>query len=203
MFKIVFTLMLGALMVGCANGPKVTPLPDMSEKEYSEKFQRDILLAEKGSANAASAVAWMYIEGKGVAQDKEKALYWYKKANEFNPKWVPTYLQLSKMYRRGIGTYPSALKGCEYDREANALDQRVDYNTAFCNWRLNGAVAIPRFEEKVKYDHIDNQAWGASNLYSYYAYGVGTPVDMGKACEYMKLANRLRPSEYPVTRECQ
>ena len=47
---------------------------------YTYTVQQLLPLAQQGNSDAQHNLGWMYDEGKGVAQNDEKAVYWYQQA---------------------------------------------------------------------------------------------------------------------------
>lgn len=50
------------------------------EKNFEKAFYAYYELAANGSSSSQRFIGWMYFLGEGVAKDKEKSLYWFKKA---------------------------------------------------------------------------------------------------------------------------
>ena len=55
---------------------------DFEKKNYEKAFEKCTQKAEQGDANAQTVLGFMYYEGDGIKQDKQKAVYWYTKAAE-------------------------------------------------------------------------------------------------------------------------
>jgi hypothetical protein len=79
------------------------PQPSTSNpaEPLHDDIQKLIGAAENGDAKAQFELGLAYRTGKNVAQDPEKAVYWYRKAaNQNNPG---AYYQLGNMYENGFG----------------------------------------------------------------------------------------------------
>jgi hypothetical protein len=76
-------LSIGIVLSGTAFA---LPQPDAeaayARGDYATAFKIWLPLAEQGSAQAQRNVARMYERGEWVAQDKQTAMEWYRKANE-------------------------------------------------------------------------------------------------------------------------
>ena len=85
--------------------------------DYKIAFQELHPLAEQGDGVAQSAIGTMYMRGFGVAQNFEKARYWYKKAAESKDinrqSLARAEAMLGAIYQDGMGVakdYQKALK---------------------------------------------------------------------------------------------
>jgi TPR repeat protein len=82
------TMVVGLLMFS---------LPTMAVTD----FENTLRLAKQGDAQVQFELGRMYMKGKGVKRDDEKALHWYKvSANEDN-QYAQT--NLGRMFENGIG----------------------------------------------------------------------------------------------------
>jgi len=81
MNKVIISLCLASLMLlsntVLANSSAFSNCSTDECKTYFKKFKK---LARKGSPNAQSIVASMYSSGYGIDENREKAVYWIKKA---------------------------------------------------------------------------------------------------------------------------
>lgn len=53
-----------------------------ASQNYNKAFGSLATPAKRGNANAQYALGYMYFYGKGVFEDRQKALYWFKLAAE-------------------------------------------------------------------------------------------------------------------------
>lgn len=79
---------LAQLAANCGDWPKV--------------FELIYPLAEKGDANAQANLGILYVQGKGVAQDADKAYWWFSEAAEQGNIKGINYLAF--LYLDGLGT---------------------------------------------------------------------------------------------------
>lgn len=75
-------------------------------KNYKEAFSIYFELASNGSSSSQRFIGWMYFLGEGVTKDKEKALFWLKKAAIEND--LEAQFGLGKVYS-DIGDKQSAV----------------------------------------------------------------------------------------------
>ena len=55
---------------------------EIEQRNYQKAFIECTQEAEQGDGNAQTNLAMMYHFGRGVEQDKQKAIFWYTKAAE-------------------------------------------------------------------------------------------------------------------------
>jgi hypothetical protein len=86
-----------------------------------------------GYVDAQFALGIMYEEGRGLTQDYEKALEWYRKAAEQG--YAPALNNLGVMYDRGVGVPKNTKKALELYRKA-ASEGDVYFMEALTNLGL-------------------------------------------------------------------
>jgi uncharacterized protein len=52
---------------------------DYQRGDYAAAYQEFLSAAEQGDGEAAHALGYLYLTGKGVAQDNKQAIEWYRK----------------------------------------------------------------------------------------------------------------------------
>jgi TPR repeat protein len=88
-------------------------------EKYVEAFSAVLPIAETGNALAQHCVAKLFSNGRGVAQDLEKALDWFVKAADQNN--VDSQYNVAQMLLNGEGTRRSYDKAYYWLRRANSL----------------------------------------------------------------------------------
>jgi len=68
---------------------------------FCGEFEDILKKAEQGDVDAQNVLGWMYSEGEGVAQDNERAIYWYTKSAEEG--YAYSQYALGLMYENGQG----------------------------------------------------------------------------------------------------
>lgn len=100
------------------------------EAETDEKnFTHCLQQAEKGDAEAQTTLGSMFYEGKGVAQDYDKAVQWYVKSAEQGNTLAQA--SLGMLYARGMGVpedQASALMWMNI-ADANGFESMALYRT--------------------------------------------------------------------------
>ena len=79
--------------------------------DYARAAQLSRSLAEQGDAAAQFHLGVLYAQGRGVPEDDQEALKWYRKAAEQG--YAPAHYNLGWMYHQGQGVpqdYPAARK---------------------------------------------------------------------------------------------
>jgi TPR repeat protein len=55
---------------------------DYQRGDYAAAYQEFLSAAEQGDGQAAHALGFLYLTGRGVAQDNSQAIEWYRKGAE-------------------------------------------------------------------------------------------------------------------------
>lgn len=93
---------------------------------YDKAFNIYMELAEQGNARAQAGIAGMYLKGKGVDSDIERAITWYEKAA--SKDWAPAQYELGHIYRTN-DDLRDLDRAISYYREAAANGQpQAQYN---------------------------------------------------------------------------
>ena len=98
-------------------------------KEFKSAYQLYLVAANRGFASSQCNIGWLYENGNGIPQDKEKAAKWYGKSAEQGNKFAQC--NLAFFYEKGIGVhrdYSIAIKW--YKKAANQGYGRAQYNLA-------------------------------------------------------------------------
>ena len=114
MFRIVFLLLFVVSLH--ANNKMNAAEAYFQNEEYEKAYVSYVECANNlESSEAAYKLGWMYENGKGVGQDSNKAIYWYKKA----AKWDLSKSNMEKTYE----TLYSNLDPLDSDQSMNTLVQ--------------------------------------------------------------------------------
>ena len=71
-------------------------------KEYDKAFPDILRFAEQGDSEFWFKAGWCYSNGKGVAQDQKKAVFWYEKSAAQGNKYAQYNLALLYFYGNGV-----------------------------------------------------------------------------------------------------
>ncbi len=120
-------------------------------------------LAEQGDADAQFKLGEMYIDGKSVAENKEKAFYWWKKSAEQGVS--DAFFNIGKMYFLGEGTQKNIEKGLYWLKkgaeQGDGLAQSMlgyIYLNGFGNVEMNIQKGVYWYEKYAEQDDRDNVA---------------------------------------------
>ena len=86
------------------------------ERLMTAQFYLAQILAKQGNAEAAFNLANMYVEGRGVVRNTEKAIYWYEKSMEKG--YLDAYTKLALIYQEGRGVARDVEKAERLYKEA-------------------------------------------------------------------------------------
>lgn len=86
------------------------------EKDLEDRFNMALSFALKGDMVAQSFLGLFYAKGDGIAQDDEKAVYWWSKAAEQGHS--DSQLLLGDMYSKGKGVAKDLTKALSWWRKA-------------------------------------------------------------------------------------
>ena len=133
---------VGSADKGIADGAPVETKENTSmpkEEKPVDKIAQLRAKAEAGDPKAQAALAWAYIQGKGVAQSYEEAAKWYRKAADQGDANAQYNLGVS--YDRGDGvvqSYEEAVKW--YRKAADQGNVEAQNNLGVCYYWGNGVV---------------------------------------------------------------
>ncbi|MDR9437686.1 MAG: tetratricopeptide repeat protein [Thiohalophilus sp.] len=105
------------------------------------QFKLDMILAERGDADAQYYVANAYEEGRGTEEDMGKAFEWYRKAAA--QQHGAAQYKLGVMYENGMGVETDLKQAMEWYKQA------AENGNTLARERMNKA-AFARSEEAVK-----------------------------------------------------
>ena len=137
--------------------PKATITPTITQRTFDnynfsldsndKEFQDWLAWAAKGDIIAHHNLGWCYKTGQKVAQDRQKALYWYTKAAE----------QGDAEAQNEVGTFYSTGKGGEQDHEkavywfTKAAEQGEIYAQANLGWCYENGAGVEQDYQKAIY----------------------------------------------------
>lgn len=124
------------LVMALAGGSFSTPL--MAD---AGQFKLDMILAERGDADAQYYVAYAYEEGRGTQKNIKKAFQWYRKAA--SQQHAAAQYKLGVMYENGMGVEADIKQAMEWYKQA------AENGNTLAKERMNKA-AFARSEEAVK-----------------------------------------------------
>lgn len=119
--KFIFGLFLVLTIVICSNG--IAYGNDLSKLTFEEVKG----LAELGNAEAQYSLGNMYMDGKSVQQDNNKAVEWYQKAAEQGD--LGAQFTLGSMYRYGKGVEADRVKSFAWFQKAAKQSEAKDPKT--------------------------------------------------------------------------
>ena len=102
------TILLCILMLLAAAGPAIA--------NEAAVFDRKMAAARQGDPEAQYDVAYRYEKGRGVDEDEEEALAWYRKAADQD--LAKAQYKLGMCYLKGKGTDPDRQQAREWLRKA-------------------------------------------------------------------------------------
>ena len=180
---------LGVLLAGCDKAAPPNAAQKGTEAETPEKKLADLVKrAERGDANAQSALGLMYYKGDGVPKDAAKAAEWFQKAAAQGH--AKAQLNLGVIYVKGEGVPKDAAKAVDWWQKAAAQDNAdAQINLGRIYGRGEGvpkdaAKAIEWFQKAAAQGNSHAQyILGLS-----YAIGEGVPKNAAKAFEWYQKA---------------
>ena len=185
--RLLFTLILAAIVGACGEGPSLSSKQeDASSAEMRlSQLQKQ---ADSGDADAQRNLGAMYAKGEGVPKDATKAVEWYGKAAAQGN--TDAQVALALMYREGTYAPKDYTKAAEWFQKAaeqgNAVAQTA---LGFMYMKGDGvredyAMAAQLFQKAAA--RGDSRAQHALGLM--YREGKGVPKDALKAVEWLQLA---------------
>ena len=156
-------------------------------------FNKDDLLsvlksAEEGNADAQFILGKMYMNGKGVAQDHEKAIHWYRLAAEQGN--ADSQNNLGLMYDNGWGVAQDDEKAVHWYRLAAEHGSSIGQFNLGSNYLFGSGVAQD-YEKAVHWYRLaaeQSNAKGQFGLGNMYQNGMGVVQDNEKAVHWYRLA---------------
>lgn len=162
----------------------------VSEK-YEDALSSCTSEAKKGDAQAQYNLAYMYLQGVAVSQDKNASFTWIKKSAESG--FVPAYAALAECYRRGTGTSVSNELSVQWDEKAaRAGDSQGQFNLGY--YYEHGHLKELDYKQALHWyrkaaDQGNADAY--TNIGSMYMYGRGLEKSSARAFEYFEKGANL------------
>ena len=170
----------------------------VTQTNYKAAVEYLTRAAKNGDDAAQYALGYLYYKGKGVQQNRDKALYWFKKAADQG--WSPAESILGVIYANGYGLVPQ-----DYDRavywfqeSARQGEASAETNLAVSYYKGKGVQqnrdkAIYWFKKAAD----QNYAPAENDLGTAYDEGQGVPKDYAKAVYWFKKAanQKFAPAE--------
>ncbi len=184
------------------------------EPEIAERCLRYLTKAcEAGNLDAMLDLGGMYLNGRGVPQNKETALYWYHKAAEYNYPLAFHRIAMAYLYdedTEGLGYLPVTKDETRLKQALFFLKQGADLDNPGCMNELgtmcmNGelcdadeAQGFQWFKKAYQHSVMDaaEHAEAAYNLAICYHYGNGVDKNIPCALEYAKEAKSVEEKEF-------
>ena len=191
-----------AKVVVPAHDEEKSAAPAAPEELDKDDIERMTILAESGISNFQYYLARCYARGKKVAQDYEKALFWYEKAaNQGNTK---AQNNLACIYLDGLGVPRDAKKAAYWFEKAAEKNDKLALLNLGCMWE-EGDLGEPDYAKAFDYYQKSDKlecAYAADKLGHCYEKGAGTKADPKKAFAYYKKAADMGygPAMYEVGR---
>ncbi len=165
----------------------------LEKKEYGEAYDVMVSAAEKGLAPAQCELGYMYAEGLGVTQDREKSEHWYRMAA--NQGDGSALASLGFMYYDGTVVPKDRSEAAKlWERALNILpippgweNWHTDVEFMLGDMYLNGDGVKQNYDEARRYLRRAADAGNAvaqGNLAYMYANGIGVTKDYNKAVEW-------------------
>ena len=186
-FPAIFFLMF-CITVAAGAADLQSGLKAYKQGDYRSAFDIFSTLAAQGIAEAQYSLGIMYHNGKGVAQDDAKAVYWYRKAAAQGE--AGAQFNLGFMYVKGEGVPQDYEKAFYWFRKAAAQGYTsAQYNLGIMYVRGEG---VAQDDAKAVYWYRKAAAQGAVdaqfNLGFMYHNGKGVPQDYEKAFYWFQKA---------------
>jgi hypothetical protein len=106
---------------------------------WQDRFKKQIVMAEKGNANAQYDIGEMYEKGSGVATDARKAFEWFERSAKQGH--VKAQFKVAYMYYKGQGVAANAAKAYDLiEKPANDGNVRAQYYLAEMYAKGNGVA---------------------------------------------------------------
>lgn len=171
-----------------ASAATALPVPEVG----TEALRR---AAADGNPSAQYVVASRYLNGVGVAQDLDKAVFWCQQAAAKG--YAPAQYLLGTLYERGLGAPKDAAKALEWYGKAAALGNVSSMHNAAVLLSSEQAGkpdydrAFALFTSAAKHGLRDSQF----NLAVFHERGLGTTADPAEAYFWYRLAAQQGDSQ--------
>ena len=180
--KLLLTMIfIGCLLNGCS-------LKQSQLLIHGAEFQKHMLLAEQGSADAQNKLGWMYIRGKRISPDYQEAVKWFSRASEQGH--VHAQYNLGQIYFQGKGVlldYKAAIKWFQKSAEQGNVDAQKKLGWMYVRGqgvKANNKEAVKWFQKSAEQGNVDAQ----NNLGVMYFKGKGISQDYVKAYLFFNVA---------------
>ena len=157
-------------------------------KDYETAYKLFLPLAEQGISDAQLNLGWMYEQGRGVSQDNQEVVKWWKYAAEQGV--AQAQLNLGRMYYKGRGVPQDDQEAVKWYRIAAKQGDAQAQNYLGLMFSKGQGVpqddqeAVKLFRLAAEQGLIESQF----NLGVTYSNGRGVPQDDEKAAKWFQLA---------------
>lgn len=171
-----------------ASAANALPVPEVGTEALRKA-------AADGNPSAQYVVASRYLNGVGVAQDVDKALFWSQQAAAKG--YAPAQYLLGTLYERGLGAPRDTAKALEWYGKSAALGNVSSMHNAAVLLSSEQAGkpdydrAFRLFTSAAKHGLRDSQF----NLAVFHERGLGTPADPAEAYFWYRLAAQQGDSQ--------
>ena len=171
-----------------ASAASALPVPEIGTEALRKA-------AADGNPSAQYVVASRYLNGVGVTQDLDKAVFWSQQAAAKG--YAPAQYLLGTLYERGLGAPKEAAKALDWYGKAAALGNVSSMHNAAVLLSSEQAGkpdydrAFALFTAAARHGLRDSQF----NLAVFHERGLGTPVDPSEAYFWFRLAAQQGDSQ--------
>lgn len=159
------------------------------KKDHKMAVKYGVTCADAGDVGYMTTIGSMYLTGKGVSKDKDKALYWLKKAADLGSG--EAMYRIGNMYEEGLCYTESDLKEAAkwYTFAANQGNMDGQYSlAAFCCVQKSKYYDPKRAAELFRAAADQGHVEAAHQTGMIYAFGEGVKRDVDVAIRYLELA---------------
>jgi len=133
--KTYFVLIATLALAACSSAPTIVPtkhndIAAYNPKEYPQAVAYFEQAAAQGDANAMDNLGHMYEDGRGVAQNDQKAVEWYEKAAQAGNK--EAYVDLGVACLFGKGMPKDTKQACNWFKKAQHNPNAVSFYNQYC-----------------------------------------------------------------------
>jgi TPR repeat protein len=161
-----------------------------TSKNYKKAFNLFKNIAQKGNVRAQLHVALMYVEGKGVEQDSEKAIEWYTLAAKQGNR--DAHFKLGELYYKGTGVEQ------DYTKALHWYTESANQGYKWAQLRLGNmylkSIGVEQDSEKAVYWYTEAAKYGSMTakykLYDLAKKGKCTEQDYMKADDLYQKFNK-------------